>query len=253
MSARARAITGSTLALIATTAAASAALGGGWAPAAEARRAAPAPLVRQLVVPERGRASERSVRAARTRVRVSGRACAVGAGTPLAALLRSRVDRTPGLTDYGACSPRARDAGSLYVSELGGEAGAGQDGWVYKVGPRLATAGAGDPAGPFGRGLLRRDDRLTWFYCRHTRRGCQLTLEFALARAPDGAVEARVVSRDDRGRARPAAGARVVGSGPDVLTGPGGSARIELPSGSHTLHAEAAGRVRSFSASMAVP
>lgn len=217
-------------------------------------RRAPAPLVRQLVVPESGRASERGVRASRARVRVGGRTCAVGAGTPLATLLRSRADPRPGLRDFGSCSARARDGGGLYVSRLSGERGKGQDGWVYKVGTRLATAGAGDPAGPFGRGLLRRGARVTWFYCRHGARGCQSTLALALVRAGDGTVEARVRAHDDRGRARPAAGARVVGAGgPDVVTGLDGRVSVELPSGRHSLHASADGLVRSFSETVVVP
>lgn len=242
MTVRATAIVGSTLALLLAVA----------TPAGHAEAAA-APLVHQLLVPERGAATERRVRAARTRVRVEGTTCAVGAGTPLATLLRSRVDRRPGLRDFGSCSGRARDAGGLYVSKLSGERGVGQDGWVYKVGTRLATAGAGDPAGPFGRGILRRGARVTWFYCRHARRGCQSTLALRLERARDGLVEARVTAHDDRGRGRPVAGARVVGGGPDAVTGPDGRAGVELPGGRHTLHAAAGGLVRSFSETAEVP
>lgn len=241
----AKAVVGSALAL--SIAAPAAAL-----PAERAVKAG-APVVRLLVVTRDGQSAERSTRATRTRVRVQGKSCAVGTGTALAALVRSRVDRAPGLRDFGSCSRRARDAGGLYVLRLGTDAGAGQHGWVYKVGSRLATAGAGDPAGPFGRGPLRRGARVTWFYCRHTRRGCQGTLALRVRRAPDGAIEARVRAHDDRGRARAVPDALISGSAPLARTDARGRARIELASGSHRLHAEAEGLVRSFSEAVVVP
>ena len=49
------------------------------------------------------------------------------------------------LRDYGACSRRARDAGSLYVRQIGPDRERGRDGWVYKVGSRAGSTGAADP------------------------------------------------------------------------------------------------------------
>ena len=53
------------------------------------------------------------------------------------------------------------------------------DGWVYKVGNKAAPAGAADPTGPFGRGLLRSRQRVTWFWCvvEPDGDGCQRTLD----------------------------------------------------------------------------
>jgi hypothetical protein len=95
--------------------------------------------------------------------RVGGKRCSIGRATPLSVLAGTGVSFR--LRDYGACSRRARDAGSLYVSKIGPDRERGNDGWVYKVGRRAATAGAADTGGPFGRGRLRAGQRVTWFYC----------------------------------------------------------------------------------------
>lgn len=225
-------------------------LPGGSGAAAEASATAPAsaarsaPRVRQLVVFRSGWALGRRVRAARSIARVGRRRCAVGAGTALAALLRSRPGRI-GLRDYGSCSRRAGDAGGLYVRSIRRDRGRGQNGWVYKVGRTLATAGAGDPSGPFGRGRLRGGRRVTWFYCRY-RRGCQRTL--ALRARPAGArlVTVRVRGYDDAGRGVAVAGARVRAGGSSTLTDSGGRALLRLRPGRHTVSAAKRGLVRSF-------
>ena len=92
----------------------------------------------------------------------------------------------------------ARDGGGLFVGSIRGDVNRGQNGWVYKVGRRAATAGAADPSGPFGRGRLRTGQRVTWFYCRLRDGGCQRTLELKL-RAEAGAVVATVRGYDDEG------------------------------------------------------
>ena len=89
-------------------------------------------------------------------VRIGRRRCASATGTPLAALVRARPSRRIGLKDFGSCSRRARDGAGLFVRRIGPDANRGNDGWVYKVGRKVATAGAGDPSGPFGRRRLRR-------------------------------------------------------------------------------------------------
>ena len=75
---------------------------------------------------------------------VAGRRCSIGSNTPLSALAGTGVSFR--LHDYGACSRRARDAGSLYVRRIGSERARGADGWVYKVGRRSGSSGAADPA-----------------------------------------------------------------------------------------------------------
>jgi hypothetical protein len=209
------------------------------------------PAVRQMVVFRDGTALTDTVSTRATRVRVEGRRCAVGSATALAALVRSRPGRLR-LRDFGACSRRPRDGGGLFVQAIGPDANRGQDGWVYKVGRRAATAGAADPSGPFGRGRLRAGQRVTWYYCRLRRGGCQRTLELR-ARAEPGALVATVRGYDDEGRGVAVAGATVSAGGSTALTGPNGVARLPLPSGRYRVVAEKAGMVRSFAERVEVP
>jgi hypothetical protein len=212
---------------------------------------AAAPVVEQMVVFRDGDAVTRTVAAKQVRVKVGRKRCTAGEGTALAALARSRVGRL-GLRDYGSCSTRARDSAGLFVSSIGGERNRGQDGWVYKVGRRGATAGAADPSGAFGRGRLRRGQRVTWFYCRLRDGGCQRTLALE-ARAEPGAVGVTVRGYDDEGRGVPVAGATVSAGAVTTVSAADGSARLALPAGSHRLLAEKDGLVRSFSEMVAVP
>jgi hypothetical protein len=186
----------------------------------------------------RGRASTRGLR-----VRVGRRRCAVGSRTALAALLRLRP-RHIRLRDFGSCSRHARDAGGLYVAAIGKEAERGRGGWVYKVGRKAATAGAADPTGAFGNGLLRRRQRVTWFYCLEAG-NCQSTLELR-TRLDGGEVIVSVRAYDDDGKGSPVAGAKVLGGGASTVTDSGGRARLTLAPGRHVLHAEKHGLVRSF-------
>ena len=113
-------------------------------------------------------------------VRVGGRRCAVGRATPLSALAGTRLRLR--LRDYGACGRSPRDAGSLYVRQVGADRASGASGWVYKVGRRAGTTGAADPSGPFGRGRLKGGARVLWFWCSQGRgQSCQRTLEVSSA------------------------------------------------------------------------
>ena len=87
-------------------------------------------------------------------VRVGGRRCAVGRATPLSVLAGTRLKLR--LQDYGSCGRSPRDAGALYVTQVGPDRRGGPAGWVYKVGRRAGTNGAADPAGPFGSGRVKR-------------------------------------------------------------------------------------------------
>jgi hypothetical protein len=211
--------------------------------------AAAPPPVDQMVVFKSGRSIIRHVSTRGLRVRVGHHRCAVGSRTPLAALVRSKPGRIR-LRDFASCSRHARDAGGLYVSAIGREAERGRGGWVYKVGHKAATAGAADPSGPFGRGLLRRGQRVTWFYC--LRAGdCQSTLELK-ARADATGATVTVRAYDDDGKSTPAVGATVRAGSATATTGAGGSARLTLAPGSYRVHAEKRGVVRSFDERVAV-
>jgi hypothetical protein len=205
---------------------------------------AAAPGIRIMTVFRSGAASSRTVGLRGVRVRVGHKRCAVPARSALAALVRSRPGPL-GLKDYASCSRRAADAGGLYVRSIRGDRGRGQNGWVYKVGHKLANAGAGDPAGPFGRGRLRNGQRVTWFYCLY-RRGCQRTLELSARAQGGGAVSVRVRGYDDAGKGVLVSGAKVSGGGRSALTDASGTARLVLAPGPRVIRASKSGLVRSF-------
>jgi hypothetical protein len=219
------------------------------APAAAA--AAKPPQVKQLVAFKSGRVVEKGVRASATRVRVEGRRCAVGAGTALASLVAARPGRI-GLADYGSCTTRPRDAGGLYVRSIRSERARGLSGWVYKVGRRLATAGAADPAGAFGNGRLRAGRRVTWFYCRIRNASCQRTL----GAAPEGEAGGATVTvrgYDDDGKGVPVAGATVSTGGAQAVTDAAGRATLALAPGAYRVRAHKRGLVPSFRERVIVP
>src|SRR3954453_12696106 len=145
--------------------------------AALAPPAAAASRVHQLVVFRDGHARTSQPSMTATTVKVGRKRCAVAGSTPLAALVRSGIGPLS-LRDYGSCSKRAADGTSLFVSAIGSDRNKGSDGWVYKAGNVLGTAGAADPAGPLGRGRLKAGARVTWFWCHVTTRdkGCPHTL-----------------------------------------------------------------------------
>jgi hypothetical protein len=226
-------------------AAALTALGG--APAAPAA----SPKVRQLVVFRDGSAVQKTASTRASTARVGGRRCSTGKSTALSALVRSR----PGalrLLDFGSCSLESGDSGGLFVKRIGGDANRGQNGWVYKVGRRAATAGAADPSGPFGRGRLRGGQRVTWFYCRLRNGSCQRTLELRLRSEPESVV-ASVRGYDDEGRAVAVAGASVTSGTASAITDAGGEARLSLAAGRHLVVAQKQGTIRSFAERVDLP
>ena len=217
------------------------------APAAAARAKIRAMVVgasKVLAGPERVALKPRTAR-------VPGRLCSIGSRTPLSVLAGTGVSFS--LRDYGACSLRARDAGSLYVSRIGPDRERGRDGWVYKVGRRAGSAGAADPAGSFGTGrLLRAGQRVLWFWCvKDASDSCQRTLEVVPATttvAPGAALDVTVRGYDDGGAGVPVAGATVRLGGSTAVTAAGGAATIAAPAtaGAHRLRAEAPGMVVAF-------
>jgi hypothetical protein len=173
--------------------------------------------------------------------------CAVGAGTPLAALIHSKPGAIK-LHDYGSCSKRPADAAGLYVAAIRADRARGPDGWVYKVGTKVAPAGAGDPSGPFGRGRLKPNARITWFYC-HTKvatQSCQRTLGISAKALGGGVLRVTVRGYDDRGHARATAGATVHAGAATAKTDSKGVATLTLPAKRVRVHAESKGSVRSF-------
>jgi hypothetical protein len=211
---------------------------------------AAAPKVQQLVVFRSGEAVQKNASTRQVRVVVGRRRCAAGDGTALAALVRSKPGRL-GLRDFGACSSRPRDSAGLIVTRIGPDRNGGQRGWVYKVGRRAASAGAGDMGGPFGRGRLRAGQRLTWFYC--VRAGdCQRTLEVR-ATPMQGGIVATVRGYDDAGDGVPVEGASVSASGVTGVTAGDGRVQLALPRGTHRLVARKDGLVRSFTERVEVP
>jgi hypothetical protein len=132
------------------------------AAAAPPAGAASYPKIEQLVAFRDGMALQKTATAKHVTVRVGGRDCAVASATALAALVRIKPPKLR-LRDYGSCSRRARDGAGLFVRGIGPDVNKGFDGWVYKVGQKIATAGAADPAGPFGSGRLKDGRRVTWF------------------------------------------------------------------------------------------
>lgn len=214
---------------------------------AYAAPAKPGAKVEQLVVFRDGRAKTRTVQADKASVDVSGRSCAVPRSTPLGALLRSKVASVK-LRDFGFCSSRSVDASGLFVSALGADRNKGEAGWVYKVGRKAGTAGAADPTGPFGRGLLERGDRVTWFYCLRAA-DCQPTLELRASPASVGgapAVSVRVRGYDDNGRGADVPGATVHFDEQTAVTGADGLVTVPLAPGIYDVYAEKQGFVRSF-------
>lgn len=225
---------------------------------AAAPAGAAAPVVQQMVVGKDGSAKKISrVRASSTRVRVRGRRCAVGAGTPLAALVRSRPGKLR-LTDFGSCGRRARDAGGLYVRGIARDVVSGPedpDGWVYKVGNKAAPAGAADPSGPFGRGKLRSRQRVLWFWCVSLPDGdgCQRTLDAKVVATASGSVTVRVRGYDNAGRGVNVEGATVASGATVATTDSRGVATLATGPGRQTIVATNSGMVRSFPLGAAVP
>jgi hypothetical protein len=219
---------------------------GATAVAVASAGASTAPRVDQLVVFKNGTFKEKRATAHKVVVRVGRRRCVIGASTPLAALVVSRVAKV-GLRDYGTCSRKPRDAAGLFVRKLGGDANSGEDGWVYKVGHKTGSAGAADPTGPFGHGRLRSGQHVLWFYCHMRGSSCQRTLSIdQISTALPGAVDVKVSAYNDRGKGIPAAGVTVHVDNVTAVTDANGNAHVVAGAGSHKMYADGGGYVRSF-------
>jgi hypothetical protein len=233
-------------------------------PAATARRheqpravsaLAPAPPV-QIMVVGAGNvilSQPRAISSAAIDIGVSGRACAIAAATPLAALTDLHRVGGPGFAvrDYGHCTSSPRNSGQLFVYSIDGESNHGQNGWEYKVNGRSGTTGAGDPSGPLGNGrLLSSGSRVLWFWCQAVAGGCQRTLEVSAPKAVSrgGSVSLRVTGYDNEGRGVPMSGARVTLGSSAAVTGASGKVTLRAPSrsGFYGVRATRPGSVPSF-------
>jgi hypothetical protein len=199
----------------------------GLAPAAHAARA-------DLLVVGKGGTVLRAAKPVtlkRATVKVGTRRCQVAATTPLAALARTTLVLK--LRDYGSCSSRPADATALYVRGIGKQVERGTDGWVFKIGRRTPSTGAGDPLSK-----LRDGTRLLWFWCRNGAAGCQRSLEAQpAATAVAGGSELRVTVRgyDDNGKGQVVPGATVRLGSATATTGADGVATVTVPAGAATL------------------
>lgn len=218
------------------------------AAAVPAVAAAPAPRVEVMVIGPKGAVFRQpvTVSARSVTIRVGGRRCTAPRGTALAALAGARRRGAPAfhVTDDGAC-------GALYVNQIGKARAHGPSGWQYKVGTKAGTAGAGDPAGPFGTGRrIRSGARVVWYWCTLRGVGCTKTLGIAASRsvAPGEVLSVRVRAYDDRGRGSSVRGATVTLGGAKATTGSDGRANLTAPvrSGSATLRASKRGLVAAF-------
>jgi hypothetical protein len=225
------------------------------AAAVPAVAAAPAPKVTVMVVGPKGAVLKRpavvSTRAAR--ITASGHRCTAPRGTALAALAGARRAGGPAfhVKDDGAC-------GALYVDKIGKARAHGRSGWQYKVGTKAGTAGAGDPAGPFGTGRrIRSGSMVVWYWCSLTGPGCGRTLVVTPAAksvAAAGSLRVRVRAYDDRGHGVAVKGARVSLGSDVATTGADGRAVLVAPArkGRATLRATKPGLIVAFPVKVSV-
>jgi len=215
--------------------------------AADGAKRRPAPVVEHMTVFRDGSHRAKRTSSRGVLVRIGRRRCASATGTPLAALVRARPSRRIGLKDFGSCSRRARDAAGLFVRRIGPDTSRGNDGWVYKVGRKAATAGAGDPSGPFGRGRLRRGQRVTWFYCKLDSEGdCQRTLALRVTTPGGGLLSVRVIAYDDRGKGVAAGGAEVRLGAQTAIADAAGLASFTAAPGRYGIRATRTGDIRTY-------
>ena len=217
--------------------------------AAEAKKGEP--LVEQMVVLRDGTTTLRTVAAKRTTFEVEGRDCVVPAGTAMASLLQTRWRSQVRLRDYGSCSNRPIDSAGLFVKVIRRDVNRGLNGWVYKVGRKLGTAGAADPAGPFGAGRLRSSQRVVWLYCVFVEASCQRSLEINLD-VSGRSFAATVTGYNDAGEGVPIAGARITarvsgGTAVAAISESDGRATLVVPAtGRYVLRASKAGLIPAF-------
>ncbi|HEV7584458.1 MAG TPA: hypothetical protein VGO14_01635 [Solirubrobacteraceae bacterium] len=218
--------------------------------------AASGPSVQTMIVGSGGAilSGSRTVTASPTTVRVSGRGCAVAAGTPLSALAALRRVGGPvfALRDYGRCGSSAVNSAQLFVYSLGGERNRGQSGWEYKVDHLAGSTGAADPSGVRGDGRrIRPGAHVLWFWCNASGGGCQRTLDVrpsAVSVSRGQRFGVTISAYDNEGHGAPAVGAVATLGSDFASAGPHGQAMLIAPTspGRYSLSAGRPGLVPSF-------
>ncbi|HEX7610108.1 MAG TPA: hypothetical protein VF380_05500 [Solirubrobacteraceae bacterium] len=227
-----------------------------------ARAAGGAPDVTTMVVGSGNRtlAQARAVSASAVSAGIRGRACAVAAGTPLAALAALRRAGGPGfaLRDYGRCGGSQANSAQLFVYSLGGQSNRGQSGWEYKVDGVSGSTGSADTSGPQGNGRrLASGDQLLWFWCEAQAGGCQRTLQLSPSDATvprGGSATVTVYGADNEGRLAFMPDAIVTFGGRSARTGSYGHATLTAPSapGRYAITAARPGSVPTFPGTIVV-
>jgi len=207
--------------------------GGAAAPAA----AAPPRVDAMVVTRSGGIQAAGPVRVPATTVRAGGRRCRLREGSPLGVLAALRRRGGPSFRVTGDC-------GSLYVDRVGRQGETRLGGWVYKVGRRLPSVGAGDRTA-----RVRSGEQVTWFFCERAG-ACQRTLAVRPSRrtvAPGAPLTVVVSAYDDNGRGGPVEGVEVTFGDAVVRTGRGGRAVVRAPrrTGRQAVTARARGLVPS--------
>ncbi len=226
------------------------------------------PAVEIMIVGKNGRVllPARSVTVAPATIHVEGHSCVVPAGTPLAALAdlaRQHVHAPFALHAYSPCDTNPASAEGLFVTTVDGVHQSAAEsktynGWVYKVGNRSGTAGAGSEQGPFGNGRkLTNGQDVMWFWCVYHGEVCASTLGVAPARtrvAAGSKLAVRVYSYDEKGKAKSAAGATITLGNESAVAASGGSAKIDVPlrPGRYRLSAHERGLVTAFQRTITV-
>jgi len=165
-----------------------------------------------------------------TEVGSTKRRCQVAQGTPLAALKGTGVFFH--LKDFGRCSMSTSASAGLFLDKLVDTTNTGTSGWTFKVNNRAGTAGAADPAGPFGSGSLVTGDKIIWFWCVFDADwACQrnLVLVAPTTASAGSSLSVSVRAYDDAGMWIPAVGARVSVGTAKVVTGVSGTVSIKAP------------------------
>jgi hypothetical protein len=205
--------------------------------------AAAAEVELMVVGKERVLRQAKDVRLKARTVKVGRKRCRVGARTPLSVLAGTGLRLA--IRDYGSCGKRPRDSVGLYVAKVGREREKGRGGWVYKVGRRVDSAGAGDVDGR----RLRNGQRVLWFWCeQNDSGGCQRTLEATPERsqaAPGETLRVTVRGYDNNGRGVPVEGATVRLGSATAVSGADGVAVLTVVDGGK-LEAFKDGLVRAF-------
>lgn len=221
------------------------------------------PTVQLMIVGKNGRILQaaRQVTAAQATVSAGGNRCRVAAGTPLAALAalaRLHSSHTTfALSAFAPCDLNPATGESLFVTKIDGVALSAAEkgtynGWVFKVGNRGGTAGAGNEKGPFGNGRKLADGaRVLWYWCVYAGEACQRTLAVSAAHTrvkAGGSLAVTVEAYNEQGVGIAAPGATVTLGHHSATAGAGGKATIVAPDrpGTYQLSARQSGLVTAF-------